>query len=138
MMQQKLMKNNDVLSWICTQAEIVLLYFANGLDDSGFIITNLTQFEVVFENTQNKQVLKFIFANEYTYGLGVQPLQNIILESPEGRKMLSEVVDRQEGKGAFRRYLAASAPSVSQMEVFRILLYQYLMKDSTGKNTRCL
>lgn len=129
------MKNNDVLSWICTQAEIVLLYFANMLDDSGFTITHLTQFEVVFENTQNKQALKFIFANEYTYGLGVQPLQNIILESPEVTEVLSEVVDRQEGKGAFRRYLAASAPSVSTMEVFRNLLFQYLMNDYTGKNT---
>ena len=120
------MKNNNILDWIYGQAKIVLYEFDKELENTTFIITNLSQYEIVFTDKKNDKKIKFIFANKYTYGLGVQPLQNISLETKKGIKLLSEEVNKKEGKGAFRKYFRTRGTAISRTAVFYDLYCRYL------------
>lgn len=81
--------NKDVSSWMHGQVEIVLQEFAEYLDAEGFVISSLGRQMAVFTSVARNQSISFHFANMYTFGVGIQPLKDVVPESENGRCIFS-------------------------------------------------
>jgi len=110
------MKSNniEILKCIHDQAEITLIEFDEILETHGFRLISLNLFEITFKSEQG-QTIRFKFANDYRYGIG-----------------LLTIVNENEGKDSFRKAFKNRSPGVSRTKVFYDLFCRYFI-DSIRK-----
>ena len=118
--------NSEILNLIHAQVEVILLDFDKELNERGFALFTLSQFEVVFKSPKS-EIIKFHLANDYRYGVGLQPLQDITMHTSQGEVRLSTEVEEKEYKGAFRNHFKNRAPGQTRTSIFKDLALKYFL-----------
>lgn len=122
--------SSEILNLIHRQTKVILMHFEDELSQRGFLLSSASQFEVRFINHQNKELVIFHQVNDYRYGDGLQPLQDITIVTSKGETRLSTIVDESENKGALRNYLKNRPPGQTRSSVFVHLMLKYFFGEN--------
>jgi hypothetical protein len=118
--------NSEILELIHRQARVLLLHFEEELNKRGYLLLTLSQFEIVFKNS-DAELIRFYFSNDYRHGVGLQPLQDITTQTSQREVRLSTEVEEREYKGAFRNHFNNRAPGQTRTSIFKDLALKYLL-----------
>lgn len=122
--------SSEILDLIHRQAKVILLHFEEEMSSRGFLLKSLSHFEIIFKNSQ-ADILTFHLANDYRYGVGLQPLQDVTMNISQVEKRLSTEVEKKEYRGAFRNHFKNRAPGQTRTSIFKDLMLKYFF-DTTN------
>lgn len=105
------------------------MHFEDELSQRDFLLSSAGQFEARFVNQRTKELVVFHQANDYRYGDGLQPLQDITIVTSKGETRLSTIIDESEYKGALRDYLKNRPTGQTRSSVFVHLMLKYFFGE---------